>query len=138
MKQAKNDAPFPPSNLASGINFVKYMIRRPDFLELVGRDDPQMKPSSIISKLFSSRGLALWPDPENFPEGKIPNGTVFPPKGVVIAPLGPERPWSIILKDDDSRGLITAVAYGEDTSRPLFAREILIKGSRFPEMNLDQ
>ncbi len=93
---------------------------------------PDGKPSQFVSYIFSEMGTAEWSPSEGsgeFSEDEIKamkqTGLALTPVGVAFVPLKPDKSKGrqIVVKSDDSRGMVIAEGYTDPSKKPVLIKE---------------
>jgi len=121
----------PPSDLNDAAKVIQYMMK-PSHLArsafAAAFSDP--KPSEFVSYIFSEMGATEWPAADTGAdelerEQMMAMGAPMLPAGVAFVPrmVDPERGRQLVVKFDDSRGVVIVVGYEDPAQVPVFKRE---------------
>jgi len=94
---------------------------------------PQAQPSNYVSYLFSDLGVAEWPIALDALEAEQPRsiGVTPLPPNVALVPQQPEptRGKQLVLRADDTAGLVLVDAYEEPQTEPIASFEFALPAS---------
>lgn len=121
-----------PPELEQAVNAVRYLsapkqLSRSAFAAAFA--DGKGTPSQYVSFLFSTMGTAEWPRALDANEAQAMRSAGIPmiPENVLLAPLKPDREakrkWQLVVRFDNTRGVIIVDGYTNPTQKPLFTQE---------------
>lgn len=99
-------------NLREGVEMMRALVNSQLVTGLVRKADPEMRPSTAVSAVFSTVVAASSPEP---------------PEGIGFSPWKPGGSWIVVLRGDDLKGELIIEAYGDSLERPL-----IVKRMRYP------
>lgn len=122
-----------PPELHRGVVMIKWMTSPLRLSRSQYSAVQDGKPSTYVKFMFSSMGVAEWPDSEEaaerdplLKEQAAAGRLALAPKGVSFAADAPDpaKMRQIVLKADDAKGILIVEAYDSPAAKPLLVESI--------------
>lgn len=123
----------PPPELKRGVQLIRWITAPERMAKSMYSAIQDGKASTWVSYFFSDMGAAEWPETEEAAERDPAIAERAKSAGLPLAPKGisffadkpnPEKGRQIVLKADDTRGVIIVEVYDTPSAKPLLVEEI--------------